>query len=120
MILGYAATEVISRRYKTTVHATANDTKLELFMFVSLLAITQPLAMLATAKLGAWLAPDYKGILADLPWWGMVGLLLVCDDMTQYWWHRLSHSHQTSSSLFLKSSHCHYRTESSATEYYFP
>ncbi len=92
MILGYAATEVISRRYKNTVHATANDTKLELFMFVSLLAITQPLAMLATAKLGTWLAPDYKGILADLPWWGMVGLLLVCDDMTQYWWHRLSHS----------------------------
>ena len=92
MILGYAATEVISRRYKNTVTATANDTKLELFMFVSLLAITQPLAMLATAKLGTWLAPDYKGILADLPWWGMVGLLLVCDDMTQYWWHRLSHS----------------------------
>jgi sterol desaturase/sphingolipid hydroxylase (fatty acid hydroxylase superfamily) len=92
MILGYAATEVISRRYKNTVHATANDTKLELFMFISLLAITQPLAMLATAKLGAWLAPDYKGVLADMPWWGMVGLLLVCDDMTQYWWHRLSHS----------------------------
>jgi hypothetical protein len=51
MILGYAATEIISRRYKNTVHATANDTKLELFMFVSLLAITQPLAMLVTAKL---------------------------------------------------------------------
>jgi sterol desaturase/sphingolipid hydroxylase (fatty acid hydroxylase superfamily) len=83
---------VISRRYKNTVHATANDTKLELFMFISLLAITQPLAMLATAKLGAWLAPDYKGVLANMPWWGMVGLLLVCDDMTQYWWHRLSHS----------------------------
>jgi sterol desaturase/sphingolipid hydroxylase (fatty acid hydroxylase superfamily) len=48
--------------------------------------------MLATAKLGAWLAPDYRGVLADLPWWGMVGLLLVFDDMTQYWWHRLSHS----------------------------
>jgi sterol desaturase/sphingolipid hydroxylase (fatty acid hydroxylase superfamily) len=92
MILGYAATEIISRRYKNTVHATANDTKLELFMFISLLAITQPLAMLATAKLGAWLAPDYRGMLSDLPWWGMVGLLLVFDDMTQYWWHRLSHS----------------------------
>jgi sterol desaturase/sphingolipid hydroxylase (fatty acid hydroxylase superfamily) len=92
MILGYAATEIISRRYKNTVHATPNDTKLELFMFLSLLAITQPLAMLATAKLGAWLAPDYRGVLADMSWWGMVGLLLVFDDMTQYWWHRLSHS----------------------------
>jgi sterol desaturase/sphingolipid hydroxylase (fatty acid hydroxylase superfamily) len=92
MILGYAATEVISRRYQNTVHATANDTKLELFMFLSLLAVTQPLAMLVTAKLGAWLVPEYKDVLADWPWWGMVGILILCDDLTQYWWHRLSHS----------------------------
>ena len=92
MILGFAATEIISRRYKNTVHATANDTKLELFMFLSLLAISQPLAMLVTAKLGAWLAPDFKDILVDWPWWSMVGILILCDDLTQYWWHRLSHS----------------------------
>ena len=92
MILGYAATEVISRRYKDTVHATANDTKLELLMFLSLLAITQPMIFLITAKLGSWLAPSYKEVLSDLPWWGMVGILILCDDLTQYWWHRLSHS----------------------------
>jgi sterol desaturase/sphingolipid hydroxylase (fatty acid hydroxylase superfamily) len=92
MIVGYAATEVISRRYKNTVTANANDTKLELFMFLSLLAVTQPLALLVTSKLGAWLAPDYKNVLADLPWWGMVGLLILVDDLTQYWWHRLSHT----------------------------
>jgi sterol desaturase/sphingolipid hydroxylase (fatty acid hydroxylase superfamily) len=92
MILGYAATEVISRRYKDTVHATANDTKLELLMFLSLLAITQPLIFLITAKLGSWLAPSYKEVLSDWPWWGMVGILILCDDLTQYWWHRLSHS----------------------------
>ena len=92
MILGYAATEVISRRYKDTVHATANDTKLELLMFLSLLAITQPLIFLITAKLGSWLVPSYKEVLSDWPWWGMVGILILCDDLTQYWWHRLSHS----------------------------
>lgn len=92
MILGYVATEVISRRYKDTVHATANDTKLELLMFLSLLAITQPLIFLITAKLGSWLAPSYKEVLSDWPWWGMVGILILCDDLTQYWWHRLSHS----------------------------
>lgn len=92
LIFGLAAMELISRRYKETVHATANDTKLELFMFVSLLAVTQPLAIGVTAKLGLWLAPDYQGALADWPWWAMVGLLLVVDDMTQYWWHRASHS----------------------------
>ena len=52
MIFGYAGMEYVSRRYKTTVNATSNDTKLELFMFLSLLAITQPLAILVTAKFG--------------------------------------------------------------------
>jgi len=92
MILGFAAMELISRRYQNTVTATANDTKLELFMFLSLVAITQPLAMLTTAKLGTWLAPEYKDVLTDWPWWAMVGILILCDDLTQYWWHRLSHS----------------------------
>lgn len=92
MILGFAAAELISRRYQNTVTATTNDTKLELLMFVSLVAITQPLAMLCTSKLGAWWLPEYQGVIADWPWWAMVGILLLCDDMTQYWWHRASHS----------------------------
>lgn len=92
LICGFAAMEVISRRYQHTVRATADDTKLELLMFLSLLAITQPLAILATNQLGGWLAPAYKGVMADWPGWAMVGLLILCDDLTQYWWHRLSHS----------------------------
>ena len=92
LIVGYAVMEAVSHRYRNTVHATANDTKLELFMFLSLLAITQPLALFSTHKLGHWLAPQYQGVLADWPWWAMVGLLIVVDDLTQYWWHRLSHS----------------------------
>lgn len=92
LILGFATMEFISRRYRDTVHASANDTKLELFMFLSLLAITQPLAILVTSKLGNWLVPQYSGVLSDLPWWAMIGLLIVVDDLTQYWWHRLSHS----------------------------
>lgn len=92
LIVGFASMEVISRRYKHHVHATANDTKLELFMFLSLLAITQPLAIFVTQKLGQWLAPEYQGALAHWPWWAMVGVLILADDLTQYWWHRLSHS----------------------------
>jgi sterol desaturase/sphingolipid hydroxylase (fatty acid hydroxylase superfamily) len=92
LILGFATMEVVSRRYKNTVHATSNDTKLELLMFLSLLAITQPLAILVTSKLGAWLTPQLKGWLSDWPWWAMVGLLILVDDLSQYWWHRLSHT----------------------------
>ncbi|PIT82928.1 sterol desaturase family protein [Limnohabitans sp. 15K] len=92
IILGFAMMEWASRRYKNTVNATGNDTALELLMFLSVLAVTQPLAIFVTSKLGTAWFPEYKGILADMPWWGMVGVLLVLDDMTQYWWHRLSHT----------------------------
>lgn len=92
VMLGFAGMEYVTRRYKDTVRATGDDTKLELFMFLSLLAVAQPLAILTTGLLGAWLAPEMKDGLAHLPWWSMVAILLVGDDLTQYWWHRVSHS----------------------------
>jgi sterol desaturase/sphingolipid hydroxylase (fatty acid hydroxylase superfamily) len=92
VLLGFAGMEWVSRRYQTTVHASTDDTKLELFMFLSLIAVAQPVALLVTARLCDWLMPEQRGALADLPWWAMVAVLLVVDDMTQYWWHRASHT----------------------------
>ena len=58
-ILGFAGMEFITRRYQDTVrgNATANDTWLEVLMFVSLIAITQPIALLGTNALCNWLMP---------------------------------------------------------------
>jgi sterol desaturase/sphingolipid hydroxylase (fatty acid hydroxylase superfamily) len=92
VMLGFAGMEFVTRRYKDSVNATHDDIKLELAMFISLLAITQPLALPGSGKLCAWLMPEQRGAWADLPWWAMTAILLVCDDMTQYWWHRVSHS----------------------------
>lgn len=92
IMLGYAAMEWVTRRYQDTVRATRNDTQLELLMFLSLLAIAQPLAFLVTGHLSAWLMPEQRNAWASLPWWSMVGILLVADDFTQYLWHRASHS----------------------------
>jgi len=92
IIVGFAVMEFASRRYQDNVRADANDTKLELLMFVSLIAVTQPLAVLGTNWLCSWLIPDMRGGWAHLPWWAMVAILLVADDMTQYWWHRASHT----------------------------
>jgi len=92
LILGFATMEIVSRLYHREVNASGDDTKLELLMFISLLAITQPLAILVTSKLGNTFFPDAKGVIADWPWWAMVGLLLVLDDLSQYCWHRLSHT----------------------------
>ncbi|HEY0587096.1 MAG TPA: sterol desaturase family protein [Pseudoduganella sp.] len=92
VIAGLALAEFASRRYRDTVHASANDTALEVGMTVSLLLITQPLILFTTSALGQWLAPGMRHAWSGLPWWAWAGLLLVGDDMTQYWWHRISHS----------------------------
>ena len=46
----------------------------------------------ASTGLASVLIPQHQGALADWPWWGMLLTLLVADDLTQYWWHRLSHT----------------------------
>lgn len=92
LILGYAGMEFATRRYQATVHANNNDTKLELLMFLSLIAIAQPVALLGANTLCTWLIPSHQATWADLPWWAMFGVFLVADDLTQYWWHRISHT----------------------------
>ena len=92
VILGYALLEFTTRRYQNTVTANRNDTRLEFMMFISLLAITQPVALLGANAICTWLIPDQRDAWAHLPWWAMVGILLLADDLTQYWWHRISHT----------------------------
>lgn len=60
VMLGFAGMEWASHRYKETVHASADDTKLELAMFLSLIAVAQPLAILVTGKLCGWLMPEQR------------------------------------------------------------
>lgn len=91
-LVGFALMEWITRRYKNTVTATANDTKLEIFMAVSLIVFTQPLVILMAGKLCTWLIPEMRNTWSGMAWWAMVGILLIGDDLTQYWWHRISHS----------------------------
>ena len=90
-ILAFAALEVASGRHRN-FHATADDTKLELFMFLALIAVAQPLVFAITGKLCALAMPEQHGAWSQLPWWAMAAILLVGDDMAQYWWHRVSHT----------------------------
>ncbi|MDP1057464.1 sterol desaturase family protein, partial [Klebsiella pneumoniae] len=61
-------------------------------MFISLVAVTQPIELLGSNALCKWLIPAQHNAWADLPWWAMTGLLLIGDDLTQYLWHRASHT----------------------------
>ena len=59
-----------------------------LFMF----PVVQAGVLLAATALCERFIPESRGSLAHWPWWAMLGTLLVADDMTQYFWHRLSHT----------------------------
>lgn len=91
IILVFAGAELASGRHKQ-FKATPDDGKLELLMFVLLVALVQPLIFAVMGKAGTMFFPEYRDALASLPWWAMFGILLVGDDLTQYWWHRISHT----------------------------
>ena len=91
IIFGFAMIEYWSGHYKT-LNATKDDKKIELFMFLLLIALVQPLIFAITGAAATKWFPQYQNALVDLPIWAMVLILLVGDDMTQYWWHRASHS----------------------------
>jgi len=91
IMMTYAGLEVGTGVYKE-FRATRDDGKLELFMFLSLIVLVQPAIVAITVLAGRHFFPQYQNALAALPWWAIFGIFLVADDMTQYWWHRISHS----------------------------
>jgi sterol desaturase/sphingolipid hydroxylase (fatty acid hydroxylase superfamily) len=56
-----------------------------------LVAVTFPLVMWLSGTILNQAIPDMKDPLVGIPWVAGFGLFLLLDDMTQYWWHRLTH-----------------------------
>lgn len=69
-----------------------SDVIVEIISTITLILITQPLALLGGVTIARLIAPGAEGALAGIPWIAGLALLLIFDDMTQYWWHRASHS----------------------------
>ena len=66
------------------------DGIVEILSITSMMLISMPAAIAGGAFLTSLVVS--RDALAFLPWFAQLGLLLVFDDMFQYWWHRLSHS----------------------------
>ena len=72
--------------------AKKDDGWVEFFSMFNLLIVTQPIILLGVTLIGPQIAPSYQDALIGIPLLAQFGLLLIFDDMTQYWWHRASHS----------------------------
>lgn len=69
------------------------DGIVELVGSLLLLVFTQPFILFAVAWLATLFVPQFSGVLSDTSIWLQFALLIIFDDMTQYWWHRASHSY---------------------------
>ena len=64
------------------------DDRLDIAILIMFPAVFAGVLATSTA-LCEWLLPQQRGAFAHWPWWAMLGTLLIADDLTQYWWHRL-------------------------------
>jgi sterol desaturase/sphingolipid hydroxylase (fatty acid hydroxylase superfamily) len=90
VMTSFALAELLQGRFFAR-EATRQDNRLDIA--VTLLFPLIGGAVLATAgALCAALLPTQRDAWAHWPVWAMLAVLLVADDFTQYWWHRLSHT----------------------------
>ena len=92
IFVGYALAEAVSTGLLKKPGQRRKDAIVEAVSSFVLIGFTQPFILLATGLLTAQLLPNSQNALAGLPILAQVGLLLVFDDLTQYWWHRASHN----------------------------
>lgn len=92
ILMGFVVLEILFTRFFTKPGSTRDDAIVEIISTGALLAFTQPLVLFMGGVVAATLLPESAYALKSWPVWAVFGLFLLFDDMTQYWWHRLSHS----------------------------
>lgn len=73
---------------------TKNDFTIELVSLISLPTLVQPAILFLALLSMTSVFPSYENIFLDVSIGWKIGAFLIFDDMTQYWWHRLSHEHK--------------------------
>jgi len=92
LYVAFAIAEAIRTGFFKKVGQTNDDAKVEIISTLMLLAVTQPAILLSAAWLLSTFAPQTENIMIGLPIVAQFGMLLIFDDMLQYWWHRASHT----------------------------
>ncbi len=90
--LGFGLLELWRSQLFNKAEQTRDDGIVEGLSMAMLLVFTQPMILFSAAALMALAFPQWAGALSELPLLAAIALFLVLDDMTQYWWHRASHS----------------------------
>ena len=84
--------EVIFTRFFNKDEQVKGDGWVDFISTLMLTIVTQPTVVLAGGLLAAFITPQYADVLRSWHWVAVLGLFLIFDDMTQYWWHRITHA----------------------------
>ncbi len=90
--VGFAALELARGRFAFRDLSERGDLLLDGISALVVPLLVIPSVVFASASATELLLPDAAGRWGHLPGWAMFGALLLADDLTQYAWHRLSHS----------------------------
>ena len=91
IFIGFASMEAMRGVLKSK-KATREDATLEVVISLLLLAVIYRAILQIVMYFADRLTPGLAGSLSGWPLWAMFGVFLLGDDLTQYWWHRISHT----------------------------
>ena len=90
VLASFALAEIIQGRFFAR-EATREDNRLDIAVTLMFPLISGTVLAVVTLLCERFI-PEQRGMLAHWAWWQMLLLLLLADDLTQYLWHRLSHT----------------------------
>ncbi len=92
IFFAFAIAEIVRTNFFRKPNQQPRDGVVEATSTILLLALTQPAILFFAAALMGAVFPAAQDSLVGIPVLAQLGLLLVFDDMTQYWWHRTTHN----------------------------
>ena len=92
LFFGLVVLEIIFTNFFSKHNQRAKDGVVELFGFFQLNFLALPLVFGFGYGLTETFFPSTKGLISDWSFFAIFGLLLIFDDLTQYWWHRICHN----------------------------
>ena len=92
LYVGFALLEHALGRFRQPEKGKLRDNLIELVSGLGLPFLLVPAVFTLVPTLMDAVVPSAAGSLESWPWWVMFGVLLLADDLTQYLWHRASHT----------------------------
>jgi len=91
IFIGFILLEILFTQFFRKEKQVKGDGWVDLLSTLMLTGVTQPAVLFMGAFLATLIVPQYADVLKSWHWLPVLGLFLIFDDMTQYWWHRFTH-----------------------------